>query len=267
MKSVVRVGVGVIILKDNKILLGERIGAHGANTWATPGGHLEFGENVDACAKREVLEETGLRINAIENLDYTNDVFASEDKHYITLFVVAHDFDGEVSVKEPNKCKQWQWFDLDNLPDKLFLPLTNFLKAHTQQLYRFNKASFKYQKDISDLFDKYTLAFNTLNSELISENYMLPCAINDADGQNVYSEITCLNNKFELNIGNLKELSYQNAAYQIKHIKPMGDKLASVDIAWLVKTEKLDLEFSCLYICHETSLGWKIFNANVYSGQ
>lgn len=38
MSQVVRVGVAVIVMHDNKILLGERIGGHGANTWATPGG-------------------------------------------------------------------------------------------------------------------------------------------------------------------------------------------------------------------------------------
>ena len=32
MSQVVRVGVAVIVMHDNKILLGERIGAHGADT-------------------------------------------------------------------------------------------------------------------------------------------------------------------------------------------------------------------------------------------
>ena len=62
MSNVVRVGVAVIIKHQNTILLGERIGAHGANTWATPGGHLEFGESVEQCAIREVFEETGLKL-------------------------------------------------------------------------------------------------------------------------------------------------------------------------------------------------------------
>ncbi len=47
--------------KGREILLGQRKGAHGAGTWATPGGHLEFGESVKACATRELLEETGLK--------------------------------------------------------------------------------------------------------------------------------------------------------------------------------------------------------------
>jgi len=130
MKSVVRIGVAVVVFRDNQILLGERIGAHGANTWATPGGHLEVGESIEECAKREGLEETGLNLNSFEKIGFTNDIFEAENKHYVTLFVIAHDSNGEVEVKEPNKCKQWKWFDLNNLPKPLFLPLINFLKEN-----------------------------------------------------------------------------------------------------------------------------------------
>jgi 8-oxo-dGTP diphosphatase len=53
-----------------------------------PGGHLEYGESFADCAKREVLEETGLEIGEVKFLVATNDVFG-EGKHYITIFVTA----------------------------------------------------------------------------------------------------------------------------------------------------------------------------------
>ena len=127
MSQEVRVGVAAIIKRDNRILLGERIGAHGANTWATPGVHLEFGESIAECVQREVLEETGLQISATKKLGFTNDVFEQEGKHYITLFVVAENAIGDAKVMEPNKCKQWKWFAVDSLPEPLFLPMKNFL--------------------------------------------------------------------------------------------------------------------------------------------
>jgi 8-oxo-dGTP diphosphatase len=40
----VQVGIGVIIIKENRVLMGVRINSHGQNSWGFPGGHLEFGE-------------------------------------------------------------------------------------------------------------------------------------------------------------------------------------------------------------------------------
>ncbi|GAA58190.1 nudix hydrolase 1 [Pseudoalteromonas sp. BSi20652] len=127
MSNVVRVGVAVIIMRQNTILLGERIGAHGANTWATPGGHLEFGESVEQCAIREVFEETGLKVSKITKLDFTNDIFTAQNKHYITLYVKADFEGGEPELKEPNKCLKWRWCDINNLPTPLFTSLKNYL--------------------------------------------------------------------------------------------------------------------------------------------
>ncbi|MBF0314928.1 MAG: NUDIX domain-containing protein [Oligoflexia bacterium] len=125
--NAVRVGTGVLIFKEKKILLGKRVGAHGAHTWAPPGGHLEFGEEPEECAKREVLEEVGIEIKNIRRGPYTNDIFISEKKHYITLFILADYASGEVEVKERDKCEQWDWFAPEHLPGPLFLPLQNLL--------------------------------------------------------------------------------------------------------------------------------------------
>lgn len=50
-----RVGVGVIITKDQHVLLLRRHSVHGAGTWSTPGGHLDFGESPEACALPQPL--------------------------------------------------------------------------------------------------------------------------------------------------------------------------------------------------------------------
>lgn len=122
MEKFPRIGVAVIIKRDNKILLGKRKGSHGEGTWSFPGGHLEFGEKVSECAKRETLEETGLDIkNVSEIKTTTEDFFETEQKHHITLYVFADYFSGEAEIMEPNKCTGWGWFTWDNLPEPLFL--------------------------------------------------------------------------------------------------------------------------------------------------
>jgi len=124
-KKIPRVGVAVIIKKDNKILLGKRKGSHGAGFWAFPGGHLEFKETIFDCAKREISEEVGITIKNLKIGPYTEDYFEKENKHYVTLIVISDYVSGKVKVLEPDRCESWEWFDWDNLPDDLFLPLKN----------------------------------------------------------------------------------------------------------------------------------------------
>lgn len=130
MNSRPHIGVGVMVWKGDRLLLGKRISAHGENSWQFPGGHLEFGETVAECAQREVKEETGIHIRNLVQCGYTNDVFINADKHYVTLFI-ASDYDfGELTVEEPDKCEQWGWFEWNALPEPLFLPIRNFLKLY-----------------------------------------------------------------------------------------------------------------------------------------
>ena len=131
MNNIVRVGVAVIIKRAGKVLLGQRIGSHGANTWSFPGGHLEFFETVEETARREVLEETGLTIGDIKKLTFTNDMFENENKHYVTLFVLADYVEGEAKIMEPNKCLGWSWHEWNKLPEPLFLPIKHLIEDGT----------------------------------------------------------------------------------------------------------------------------------------
>lgn len=132
--NIPKVGVGVIIERQKKLLLGQRINSHGAMTWSPPGGHLDFGETPEKCAARETFEETGLIITHCRKSIWTNDYFKQEAKHYITLFIYAECQDGNPKVMEPGKCKSWEWFDWSNLPQPLFLPLQHLLMEPQAQL-------------------------------------------------------------------------------------------------------------------------------------
>ena len=124
----VQVGVGVFVNRNGKILVGKRKGSHGTGTWALPGGHLEPGESFETCCKREVLEETGLVVENISPMVFTNDVFHDEGLHYITLFFMGEYESGEAIVAEPLHCEEWRWVSLDQIPQPIFLPLRNALK-------------------------------------------------------------------------------------------------------------------------------------------
>ncbi len=128
MKREVRVGVGVIIRKQGKVLFGLRQGSHGTGQWSLPGGHVEFGETPEQTAQREVMEETGLTITQCHTVASTNDIFTDEDKHYVTLFVLADYQAGDVVTLEPEKCLRWEWFAWDKIPEPRFLPLRHLLE-------------------------------------------------------------------------------------------------------------------------------------------
>lgn len=125
----VRLGIGVFVFRDGKFLMGQRQGSHGADSWSVPGGHLESGETWEETARREVLEETGVAINKIRFGAVTNDIFTTEQKHYVTIWMLSEYLSGEPTIKEPDKFIQQDWFDFEHLPTPLFLPWQQLLNS------------------------------------------------------------------------------------------------------------------------------------------
>lgn len=113
-----QVGVGAMVMRDGRVLLGRRKGAHGAGTYAWCGGHLEFGETLEACACREVREETGLEVVSLKLLCVSNIIAYS--KHYVDFEFLVEVAPGEPRVLEPDRIECWGWYELDRLPAPLF---------------------------------------------------------------------------------------------------------------------------------------------------
>ncbi len=124
-----RVGVGVLVVRDGRVLLGLRRGSHGAGTWAPPGGHLESDETVEQCARREAEEETGLALGTVSRGPYAVNDFPEIPARYVTLLVLADGAEGEPRVMEPAKCERWAWFAWDALPEPLFAPLASLVRG------------------------------------------------------------------------------------------------------------------------------------------
>lgn len=118
----VRVGLGVIIVnQEGKILIKKRIGSH-APFYSIPGGHLEEGETFESGAVREIEEETGLIIKNPKVIAITNNLRTFEEcgKHYVSIGLLATDYEGQLENREPEKCEELIWVDPENLPQPHF---------------------------------------------------------------------------------------------------------------------------------------------------
>lgn len=114
-----KVGVGVMILKDGKVLLARRRGSHGAGEYSFPGGHLEYMESFEKCARREIAEECGISVKNMR-FQYVTSSTKYAPKHYVHFGFVADWGSGEPQTLEPDKAEGWGWYALDALPEPLF---------------------------------------------------------------------------------------------------------------------------------------------------
>lgn len=112
----------VLLLNEkNEILLHKR---RDNGFWAYPGGSMELGESFEECAKREVLEETGLECLELSyfthqsgsNMHY---VYPNGDEIYTAGIVfVCRKYRRELKVEESEVIEQ-RFFILDYLPDDI----------------------------------------------------------------------------------------------------------------------------------------------------
>jgi len=131
-----KVGIGIMVKKENKVLLGLRKSSHASNCWCFPGGKQHFGETMEECAIRELKEETGLSIEKLKLISVADEMryIKSDNKHFLNIGFLTNFCGGTPKVMEPDKCIEWRWFDLDNLPKNLLegteLILNNYYKQN-----------------------------------------------------------------------------------------------------------------------------------------
>ena len=113
-----QVGVGVIFVRGDTVFLAKRHGAHGEDTWASAGGHLENGETLEECGRREAMEELGVTVEDLRYLCVSNII--AYDKHYVDIEFLGEIGDQEPRLMEPESFIASGWVSLDDLPEPLF---------------------------------------------------------------------------------------------------------------------------------------------------
>ena len=105
------VAVGAIVFRDNRVLLVRRGQPPSQDLWAIPGGRVEIGETLQEAAEREILEETGFTIKALDpvyTFDYIErDGSARTRYHYVIVDLMANYVGGEPRAGDDASAARW----------------------------------------------------------------------------------------------------------------------------------------------------------------
>ncbi|BDC34812.1 hypothetical protein Noda2021_07700 [Candidatus Dependentiae bacterium Noda2021] len=128
MNKTVKIACEIFVFNgQGLLLLGKRKNCYGDGTWALPGGHLEYGETLLECARRELKEELGIEHSSLQLIAITDDI--NDARHYVHASFLIKEYDGPVLLMEPDKCYEWHYFHLSELPINFFEPHIKILQT------------------------------------------------------------------------------------------------------------------------------------------
>lgn len=130
MASEPRVGCGVAILREGRLLLVKRRGAPEAGSWSFPGGKVDPFEPTEVAAARETAEELGIAVGPLKLLCVVDLIDREADAHWVSPVYRADRFTGEPRIVEPHKHEALGWFALDALP----VPLSKAVEVAARAL-------------------------------------------------------------------------------------------------------------------------------------
>jgi 8-oxo-dGTP diphosphatase len=118
--SAPKAAVGAVVIEKGRVLLVKRKYPPKKGNWSIPGGSVNLGESLQAAAEREILEETGLIIEAKEPV-YTFDLIERDSKgkilfHYVVVDLLAEYVSGDLHPADD--VSDARWFGPDEI-DKL----------------------------------------------------------------------------------------------------------------------------------------------------
>ncbi|MEM2464256.1 MAG: NUDIX hydrolase [Candidatus Bathyarchaeia archaeon] len=124
------VGVGAVVHANGKFLLIRRANEPGKGLWSIPGGLVEVGEKIRDAVKREVEEETGIRVEVGRLIDVIENIVFDDDGrvkfHYILIDFEAKPISEKLEVKPSPEVLEARWFSPEEMRN---LSITQTAKA------------------------------------------------------------------------------------------------------------------------------------------
>lgn len=101
-----------IIIRDGSVLLGNRVYPEKElSVWNFPGGRCDEGETIGETLKREIFEEIGIKSSDFKIIDFIGESKGSYRDDTVHMFYCS--IDEEPILMEPDKFKEWKWFNIE----------------------------------------------------------------------------------------------------------------------------------------------------------
>jgi len=111
-----RVGSAVLIENNGKYLLGKRNKKNYQNFWIIPGGKVEWGENLEVAAKREIKEETNLEIDIVKFITWKEIINTKDDYHrYVFFFLGKLKDASKIDIQTPEDISEARFFSVEEI--------------------------------------------------------------------------------------------------------------------------------------------------------
>jgi 8-oxo-dGTP diphosphatase len=104
------IGVGAVVVQEGRVLLVRRGSEPLKGHWTLPGGVLELGESVVDGVVREVGEETGLRVEALELVELVDRIHREDGRvryHYVIADYLCRVTGGELRAASDADAVRW----------------------------------------------------------------------------------------------------------------------------------------------------------------
>lgn len=113
------VGIGIVVIKEDSVLLVRRGKPPNVGAWTLPGGAQELGETTEQAGRRELLEETGLEVDTLHFAATVDNIRRDPDGrirfHYTIIDFAARWVSGEpVAATDVSEAT---WAKLDALDE------------------------------------------------------------------------------------------------------------------------------------------------------
>lgn len=111
--------VYLLLIEKNQILLLKRANTgYEDGNYSLVAGHMDGNETIKQAMIREAKEEAGILIDE-EDIEIATFLHRKTDPERLDFFLKCEKWNGKIENKEPDKCSELSWYDINNLPSNI----------------------------------------------------------------------------------------------------------------------------------------------------